>query len=297
MAREPWKCPHAGCKQECGRKGNMKRHIKRRHKGEGMPVKNKSSADTEKLVCGTQQTGNIEGLYPKNKIAKEKNNKKEQGVKTTGELDPIDVIYPIFKKYKDRNDKIEEINNYFAKISRIPLPSNLHPDVFNCHPDTTFDPPVGFRTYICVDCLTGPIDPVKLSDLRRLGPLAFKPRHTCKQEDLENLKQVAKKRYIDVIATWHELHKLSIQYLADIVHQMFGLHNPKPLWAFETHLRPWMEDYLPTNLGKIDKNHWASRAFIAKESKETTIDNTELMDFFNLTRSTFAPFQAKIDGE
>lgn len=58
-----------------------------------------------------------------------------------------------------------------------------------------------------------------------------------------------------------------------------------------------MEDYLPTNLEKIDKNHWASRAFIAKESKGTTIDNTELMDFLNLTRSTFAPFQAKIDGE
>lgn len=258
------------------------RHIKRKHKGKGVPVKNKSSVP-----------------YPRNQTAKEENIKTGQKVTTTGELDLIDVIYPIFKKYKDRNDKIEEMDNYFAKNSRIPLPSNLHPDVFNCHPDTTFDPPCGFRTYICVDCLTGPIDPVKLSDLRTLGPLAFKPRHVCEQEDLENLKRVAKKRQIDVIATWHELHKLSIQYLADIVHQMFGLHNPKPLWAFETHLRysPWMEDYLPTNLGKIDKNHWASRAFIAKERKGTTIDNTELMDFLNLTRSTFAPFQAKIDGE
>jgi hypothetical protein len=50
-------------------------------------------------------------------------------------------------------------------------------------------------------------------------------------------------------------------------------------------------------LGKIDKNHWASRAFIAKESKGTTIDNTELMDFLNLASATFASFQAEIDGE
>lgn len=281
MAREPWKCPHADCKQECGRGWNLKRHIIRKHKGEGIPVKNKSSVP-----------------YPRNQTAKEENNKKGQEVKTTGELDPIDVHYQIFKRYKDRNDKIEEMINYFASNSRIPFPSHLQPDIFNYQPNTTFDPPVGFRTYTCVDCLTGPIDPVKLSDFKTLGPMAFKPRHTCRQEDLENLKRRAeKKQYIDVIATWHEIHKLSLQYLADIVHQMVGLHNPKPLWAFETHLRPWMEDYLPTNLGKIDKDHWASRALIAKEDKGTTINNTELMDFLNLTRSTFAPFQAKIDGE
>jgi hypothetical protein len=54
---------------------------------------------------------------------------------------------------------------------------------------------------------------------------------------------------------------------------------------------------MPTNLGKIDKNHWASRALIAKEGKGTTIDNTELMDFLNLTKATFAPFQAEIYGQ
>ena len=128
--------------------------------------------------------------------------------------------------------------------------------------------------------------------------MAFKPRHTCKQEDLENLRRAAKKRYIDVITTWDELRKLSIQYLADIVHQIFGLHNPIPLLAFEKMgLKPWIENSLPTNLGKIDKNHWAYRALIAKESKGTTIDNTELMDFLNRTRATFAPFLAEIDGE
>lgn len=81
MAREPWKCPHADCKQECGREWNMERHIKRKHKGKGVPVKNKSSVP-----------------YPRNQTTKEENIKTGQKVKTTGELDPIDVIYPIFKK-------------------------------------------------------------------------------------------------------------------------------------------------------------------------------------------------------
>jgi hypothetical protein len=129
-----------------------------------------------------------------------------------------------------------------------------------------------------------------------LGPLAFNTRHICKLEDLENRKRrIAEKQKIDVITTWDELRKLSIQHLADIVHQMVGLHSPIPLLAFEKMgLKPWIENSLHTNLGKIDKNHWASRALIAKESEGTTIDNTELMNFLNVAK---APFQAEIDGE
>jgi hypothetical protein len=131
MAREPWKCSHANCKQESGRNWNLKRHITRLHKGDGIPVKNKSS-DTEKLARGTQYTGNIEGLYPRNSIVKEENNKKRQGVKTTGELDPVDSAYQMFKKLKDRNDKIEEMRNYFANnSSKIPSPPNFPHDIFN----------------------------------------------------------------------------------------------------------------------------------------------------------------------
>ena len=218
MARERWKCPYADCKQECSRKWNLQRHIIMQHGGEGKPVKNKSSADTENLTWDTQGTGNtfknlysshpngsyslpsqyydpstIKGLYPRNQTAKGVNNKKGQEVKTTDELDFIDVAYQKFKKYKDRNDKFEEMINYFVNNSRIPLPSQFPLDIFNHHPNTMFDPPIGFRIYICADCLPAPIDPVKLSDFIRLGPLAFTPKHTCKQEDLQNRKRAAEK--------------------------------------------------------------------------------------------------------
>jgi hypothetical protein len=86
-----------------------------------------------------------------------------------------------------------------------------------------FNPPVGFRTYICVDCLTGAIDPIPLSDFRRLGFAVFKPGHICKQEDLEIRKRRAEKElYVDVIKKWDGLRLLSIRYLANIVHQWVG---------------------------------------------------------------------------
>ena len=72
------------------------RHIRRLHKGEGIPVKNKSF-DTEKLACSTAHSG----LDPRNNISREEKDKKGQGVKNTGELDPVDSIYPTFKKLKD----------------------------------------------------------------------------------------------------------------------------------------------------------------------------------------------------
>lgn len=108
MAKEPWKCSHADCKQECSRKENLKRHIMRKHKGDGIPVKNKSS-DTEKLARGTQPIGTVADLYSRNEITKEEYNEKRQAVKTTDGFDPVDRAYQLFKKLKDRNDKIEEL--------------------------------------------------------------------------------------------------------------------------------------------------------------------------------------------
>jgi len=54
---------------------------------------------------------------------------------------------------------------------------------------------------------------------------------------------------------------------------------------------------LHVKLGKIDKNHWAYRALDDKENKRTVIDDNELMDFLNLAKATFAPFQAEIDSK
>jgi hypothetical protein len=66
----------------------------------------------------------------------------------------------------------------------------------------------------------------------------------------------------------------------------------------ESDLKSQIESSLHVNLGKIDKNHWAYRALDnKKENKRTVIDDNELIDFLNLAKATFAPFQAEIDGK
>jgi hypothetical protein len=129
MGREPWKCPHPNCNQESGRFWNLMRHINRLHNGAGNPVKNKS--DTENTVQGTQHPGNIEGPYPRSSLAM-KENKKIQGVKVTNEIDPIDSMYQIYRKHRDRNDKFEEMRSYFAdRSSKMAFPPNFVPEIFN----------------------------------------------------------------------------------------------------------------------------------------------------------------------
>jgi hypothetical protein len=129
MGREPWKCSHADCKQESSRFWNLMRHIRRLHKGEGIPVKNKS--DIRKTAQDRQFPEYIEGPYPRNSLATEEN-KKIQVVKTTSEPDFVDDVYQMYRKIRDRNDKMEEMTNYFAsKRSNIPFPPKFDQEIFN----------------------------------------------------------------------------------------------------------------------------------------------------------------------
>ena len=103
-----------------------------------------------------------------------------------------------------------------------------------------------------MDCLTGTIDPITLSDFRRLGFAVFKPGHLCKQEDLEIRKRRAEKKlYVDFVKKWDELRLLSIRYLANIVHQWVGPNKDIHRKVIEERdLKSQIADSLPTNLGK-----------------------------------------------
>jgi hypothetical protein len=60
----------------------------------------------------------IKGLNSRSQSDKEENNKKGQVEKTTsGEVDLVDIAYPIFRRWKDKNNKIEEMTNYFPKYN------------------------------------------------------------------------------------------------------------------------------------------------------------------------------------
>jgi hypothetical protein len=175
MSKESWKCPYYECKQECPRNYNLKRHIERFHNGIGVPVTHKLKANNAHLQPAVQQR-------PANETFRE-------------EQDPIDMVYEAFKKQKDRIEKMKEIGNFLYGHSSLPIypaypmAQNISPlpfegtiDFNNSNSIGTFDLPVGFKTHICISCLTGPIDPVRFSDFKRLGHIAFISRHTCKQK-------------------------------------------------------------------------------------------------------------------
>lgn len=146
MAREPWQCPYHDCKQECNRRWNLERHIAGQHGGDGKPVKYKSAADTEKSAWEKQHTRNIlkeryaphtnspsyslsqpdYGLDRRYETAREEN-KKGQNIMETGESDIVDIVYGTFEKLKDRNNKIEEMRNYFSqKNAKMTIPFSYH---------------------------------------------------------------------------------------------------------------------------------------------------------------------------
>lgn len=307
MTRETWKCPHTHCQQECGRRWNLSRHIRTRHSSIGNPVKNKSSVGGSPI---TKMPSNYTGLQLPD-ITQLTTSKYGAG------NDMVDSIYKTFKKVRDIHDKITEIKDFYSNSTILPLPSIVPNAIFpfeitesekatkssvsevnvaNSAISSKFDAPVGFLTYICANCLTGPVDPVGLSDWNRLGAGAFQPNHVCEQQDLHRRLEAEKQQQFDFITKWNELRLLSIKYLSNLVHNWVGLHNDIYINAVErANLKPKIVDSLPINLGKIDKNHWAHRALNDKD-KKTVIGNTELMDFLNLAKATFAPFRAEMEG-
>jgi hypothetical protein len=285
LAKEKWKCPYPDCEQECSRHSNMVRHIERVHGGQGKPVKVKSSAVYQSIpnVCGRTTSPSVS------------HTKKPSDTTRREENDLVDAIYEDVMKANAKMNKIREIKAFFSEPSdsttfllptTVPLPS--------------IDPPVGFRMYVSADCLTGPIDPVRLSDFMAKGPAAFRSTHACKQEDLEIIRRRAEQKiYIDFITIWDRARLLSISFLANLVHQWYRPHNNAYIQIIEEKNSTYqIADLVPVNLGKIANNHWAYRASADKEGNGmTTIDDTELMDFLNLAKGTFAPFRVQIKNE
>jgi hypothetical protein len=150
------------------------------------------------------------------------------------------------------------------------------------------------------ECLTAPIDPVRLSDFSMKGPLAFGSNHMCREEDLETQKRCRENGVnIDFIRLWNELNLSAIKFMANIVHQWYKPGNDLSIHVMEVDdsiSQHW--NFLPTNLGKVADGHWAYRALGADKRKGTTIiDERELMEFLRLQKSTFANFRVRLGDE
>jgi hypothetical protein len=268
VVKEKWKCPYFSCTQECGRHSNMVRHIDRLHVGLGNPVKEKPSA-----------TGSsIRNIHVKSDPPSSSGKLRSNAFRA--EEDFVDMCYDKFTKIKEMN----------ASKQRGPTISPFPSPVLN----PAIDPPFGFHSYTCEKCLTAPIDPVRLSDFLMKGPLAFRSNHMCRQEDLETQKRRGENGVIiDFIRVWNELNSSAIKFMANIVHQWYGPKNDLSIHVMEVDdsvSQHW--NFQPTNLGRVADSHWAYRALGADKREGVTIMNeSELMEFLRLEKSTFAIFR------
>jgi len=248
----------------------MVRHIDRLHGGLESPVKEKPSA-----------TGSsIRNIHVKSDIPPSLSGKLRPNAFQAKE-DFVDMCYDKFSKIKEMNASFKQRNSTIFPFPSIFLNSAI-------------DPPVGFHSYTCWKCLTAPIDPVRSSDFLMKGPLAFRFSRMCRQEDLETQKRRGENGVIvDIIRVWNELNSSAIKFIADIVHQLYGPKNDLSIHVVEVDdsvSQHW--NFLPTNLGKVPDGHWAYRALGADKRKGITIINeSELMEFLRLEKSTFAIFR------
>jgi hypothetical protein len=139
------------------------------------------------------------------------------------------------------------------------------------------------------------IDPIALSDFRKRGFLAFNPNTYVSKKIFK--PESGRQKKIHMTLLQNGMRQQSINYLSFIVHQWFGSGKDIFLKAIEEpSLRPQIMDSLSTNLGRIDKSHWAYKA-VSDGNKVTVIDDKELLDFFHNSLATAAPFRAEIDGK
>jgi hypothetical protein len=154
---DKWQCPN--CPQTSSRRGNLKRHIERKHNGIGRPKKESESSSFH------HATGNF--------FTAEHRNELNERYK---EEDPIDIMYKIFKKIKERYEKVTEMRNFsqsfnsgtqfsfplaineeFSRFmippSSIPPTNSVQPIIFTPQTDPLKDRIMGYTGYVCETCL------------------------------------------------------------------------------------------------------------------------------------------------
>lgn len=253
------------------------------HYGVGKPVKDKTS-DANQARPDRDRPNWSSPRHPKKKPSKPFEGE---------EFDLVDTVHEKVKETQVKTDKIKEIEAFFSQAHTGIPPLNIVPM-------SPIDLPVGFKMYTCGECLTSPIDPVKLSDFMRHGPDAFRPTHVCRQEDLEIKRQRAKKGiHVDFITTWDKLRSFSIGFLANMLRQWFGPQKDVSTNVIEVdELTCRNGKLLPVELGTIGNDHWIYRASRNdKHLGSTTINENELRAFLNLAKGTFALFRAKIENQ
>jgi hypothetical protein len=253
----------------------------------------------------------IDGLHPRNQSAKEENNKKGQEEKTTGEVDLVDIAYQIFKKWKNKNDKFEEMRSYFANYnSRIPFSPHFPLDIFNygklkntlphhvrsefCSipmPSSLSAPQadevqpkkvIGYVGVICNNCLES--ESLKVMYDPSTDNKIFRTQHICDPQNIDSVKGYPQPKQESLLIS--KLLGLSEQVTKTVKEWTQG---------GEVFLIPYKIDSGNVTKNTITLNvcrnqyNWLIRAIL---QKHTVLNDEELNEFFFLTyNATFCHFR------
>jgi hypothetical protein len=173
---------------------------------------------------------------------------------------------------------------------------------------------VGFRGVSCDTCISCTADPIFSFD--RLD-LAVKTDHTCSSQAISKIQN-----RIDTSDFRNGSHEWIISYLIWIITCLVGsepifltaeeLQAPcskltlqffagmiLPQYIFNKMPGPFYRQRLLSknpciDLGRVSNNHWARRA-IKGHDRKIILKAEELLDFLNLTKSTFGAFQLELE--
>jgi hypothetical protein len=312
MTRAKWKCPHEDCDVETGRRWNLERHIRTVHRCDCCPVKR--SSNLNKSLLKTEPQRRLDHLtssqvhihsnryYPYFSSSDFHSfDAHDLNMKTATDANDrygrlVDIVYPIFKKLARRNDKIFEMRDYFRNHGSDPgfpplpplevpghseIENTLAPtgsakysgDILTEHKTPSQSAPkqkkvIGFELYTCGACFESESLPF-IYDPNNNNRLS-KAVHLCDPQKADNPKFFREGLSLDKI---HSPRDKIMQTTKEWARGKIFLVS------FRVSLceRPKGAIHLEM---KDSQYGWVKRAI---EKSYTTLDETELREFFTLT--------------
>ena len=287
---EKWQCPN--CPQTSSRYWNLKTHIRRKHNGIGQPKKESESSSFHYPTGNFFATGNrIEPIQ----IRKEQN--------------PIDSTYEIYKEFKKRYDKVEEMRIFFQRFnsgpqfsfplsvneqfsllmiqpSSIPSINSIQPIIFTSQTDPIKDRIMGYTGYVCETCLANM--PLALyyfkENNKQVGAT-----HFCVPERIEKMQGLSQDQRNNTI---NDLHRTLPENIKKAVKEWTNNNN---IYLISRRLTRIPENYTGfTKLlsSNIDKDHWIRRAI---KEDQILLNDDELLDYIRLANNkTFQFFMFRL---
>jgi len=309
-----WACPF--CDQTSSRHWNLKTHIERNHNGAGDPVKAE------------------EGYYPKKSSASYprhewRNTNIPSFSSKTANSDPLDIILTTLRKQVEYYELIRNLpprqdlttDNLLPLLMLVSFSNSFQKN----NSRRSDELPIGYRIRFCNTCVSGnSMEPVFGSSIE-LEALT-KTKHICERETAWSL--TFQQQLKDDPNIMREGQEKLLCHLKQVVNiRIAGQQGRTGIQAtLEAHEFPgldfllghkgdkklpdnksWIEEKDYIDLDKISRstdnsiekqNHWIYRLTMKEGfTKMIKINEMEILEFVNISKATFGPFQIQINDE